>query len=92
MGDLGKIIVATGFENLPKVQQIAQFGHTGQDTLYHTPMYPYLHRLTYTSSAWENVLALPPYPVNTKDFNPKGLEKAEMYVDNRYDIIASLSA
>ena len=28
-GDLGKIIVATGFEKLPKVQKIAQSGHTG---------------------------------------------------------------
>ena len=29
LGDLGKIIVATGFKNMPKVQQIAQSGHTG---------------------------------------------------------------
>ena len=28
MGDLGKIIVATGFEWLPKVQKITQSGHT----------------------------------------------------------------
>ena len=28
-GQLGQIIVATGFENLPKVQKIAQSGHTG---------------------------------------------------------------
>ena len=28
MGDLGKISVATGFEKLPKVQKIAQSGHT----------------------------------------------------------------
>ena len=28
MGDLGKVIVATGFEWLPKVQKIAQSGHT----------------------------------------------------------------
>ena len=27
-GDLGKIIVATGFKKLPKVQYIAQSGHT----------------------------------------------------------------
>ena len=27
-GDLGKIIVATGLELLPKVQTIAQSGHT----------------------------------------------------------------
>ena len=30
VGDLGKIIVATGFEWLPKVQKIAQSGHTAQ--------------------------------------------------------------
>ena len=29
VGDLGKIIVATGFENLTKVQKIAKSGHTG---------------------------------------------------------------
>ena len=29
VGDLGKIIVATCFEWLPKVQKIAQSGHTG---------------------------------------------------------------
>ena len=28
LGDLGKITVATGFEWFPKVQTIAQFGHT----------------------------------------------------------------
>ena len=28
MGDLGKIIFATNFEWLPKVQKIAQSGHT----------------------------------------------------------------
>ena len=28
MGDLGKLIVAKGFEKLPKVQYIAQSGHT----------------------------------------------------------------
>ena len=27
VGDLGKIIAAQGFENLPKVQEIAQSGH-----------------------------------------------------------------
>ena len=31
MGDLGKIIVATGIEWLPKKQKIAQSGHTGSD-------------------------------------------------------------
>ena len=28
--DLGILIVAKGFKNLPKVQKIAQSGHTGQ--------------------------------------------------------------
>ena len=31
VGDLGKIIVATVFEWLPKVQKIAQSGHTDYD-------------------------------------------------------------
>ena len=30
VGDLGKIIVAKGFKKLPKVQKIAQSGHSGQ--------------------------------------------------------------
>ena len=29
LGDLGKLIVAKGFEKLPKVQKMAQSGHTG---------------------------------------------------------------
>ena len=29
MGDLGKFIAAKGFKKLPKVQKIAQYGHTG---------------------------------------------------------------
>ena len=29
VGDLGKFIVAKGFKKLPKVQKIAQSGHTG---------------------------------------------------------------
>ena len=29
-GDLGKLIVAAGFEKLPKVQLIAKSGHTGK--------------------------------------------------------------
>ena len=32
MGDLGKIIVAKGFEKLPKVQKIAKSGHTDHKT------------------------------------------------------------
>ena len=31
VGNLGKIIVATSLEWLPKVQKIAQSGHTGLD-------------------------------------------------------------
>ena len=31
VGDLGKIIVATSFEWLPKVQKIAKSGHTAQN-------------------------------------------------------------
>ena len=31
MGDLGKLIVAKGFEKLPKVHEIAQSGHTDSD-------------------------------------------------------------
>ena len=30
MGNLGKIIVATGFKKVPKVQLFAQSGHTGR--------------------------------------------------------------
>ena len=29
VGDLGKLIVGKGFKKLPKVQKIAQSGHTG---------------------------------------------------------------
>ena len=36
MGHLGKIIVAKGFEKLPKVQQIAQSGHTAQNKWHQT--------------------------------------------------------
>ena len=31
MGDFGKLIVAKGFKNLPKVQYIAQSGYTDSD-------------------------------------------------------------
>ena len=34
VGNLGKMIVATGFELLPKVQKIAQSGHTDGETIY----------------------------------------------------------
>ena len=33
VGDLGKIILATIFKRLPKVQKIAQSGHTGAESL-----------------------------------------------------------
>ena len=29
VGDLGKLFLPKGFKKLPKVQKIAQFGHTG---------------------------------------------------------------
>ena len=32
VGNLGKLIIATSFKNLPKVQLIAQSGHTGHHT------------------------------------------------------------
>ena len=31
-GDLGKLIVAEGFKKFPKVQKIAQYGHTASGT------------------------------------------------------------
>ena len=34
VGNLGKIIVAKGFEKLPKVQQIATSGHTTLDFIF----------------------------------------------------------
>ena len=36
VGDLGKLIVATGFEWLPKVQKIANSGHTDSCSLPNT--------------------------------------------------------
>ena len=35
VGDLGKLIVAKGFKNLPKVQKIARSGHTACETSSH---------------------------------------------------------
>ena len=32
--DFGKLIVAKGFENMPKLQNIAQSGHTGAYAFY----------------------------------------------------------
>ena len=37
MGDLGKLIVAKGFEYRPKVQLIAQSGHTAFKAHSHSP-------------------------------------------------------
>ena len=37
VGNLGKIIVATGFEWLPKVQKIAQSGHTAAISKHRQP-------------------------------------------------------
>ena len=34
VGDLGKLIVAKGFEKFPKVQWIAQSGHTDHNALF----------------------------------------------------------
>ena len=36
VGDLGKLIVAKGFKKLPKVQKIANSGHTGCEVQSHT--------------------------------------------------------
>ena len=33
VGDLGQLVVAKGFEKLPKVQKIAKSGHTAPDKL-----------------------------------------------------------
>ena len=41
VGDLGELIVATGFEKLPKVQKIAQCGHTGHFSHWQSPHYSY---------------------------------------------------
>ena len=37
MRDLGKLIVAKGFKKLPKVQKIAQSGHTGSGLCLNNP-------------------------------------------------------
>ena len=38
VGDLSKIIVATGFKRLPEVQKFAQSGHTAADPFqFHSP-------------------------------------------------------
>ena len=44
VGELGKIIVATGFEQLPKVQKFAQSGHTDRI------LPPHFLTLLYTTS------------------------------------------
>ena len=48
VGDLGKIIVATGFEWLPKVQKIAQSGHTGVTYMRHMYTHPFTHTPSHT--------------------------------------------
>ena len=50
MVNLGKIIVATGFEWLPKVQKIAQSGHTGLDMPFSTQVVSLLQYLFYKPS------------------------------------------
>ena len=42
VGDLGKIIIATGFEWLPKVQKIAQSGHTAHRSTWLSLLFQYL--------------------------------------------------
>ena len=37
VGELGKLIVAKGFEKLPKIQKIAKSGHTAQRVLDASP-------------------------------------------------------
>ena len=39
VGDLGQLVVAKGFKKLPKVQKIAQSGHTALHTLYSSRWY-----------------------------------------------------
>ena len=39
--DLGKLIVAKGFEKLPKLQNIAQSGHTGAYAFYWSVLFTY---------------------------------------------------
>ena len=45
VGNLGKLIVVTGFEKLPKVQLIAQSGHTDSRALSHTENFQRYFRL-----------------------------------------------
>ena len=63
MGDLGKLIVAKDFKNLPKVQQIAQSGHTTWDPLVY-----------YASVPWNKSISLSlnfaKYPLATITFSP----------------------
>ena len=44
VGDLGELIVAKGFEKLPKVHYIAQSGHTGHQAS--KPIYSNCLRIT----------------------------------------------
>ena len=44
VGDLGKLIVTTGFEKLSKVQKIAQSGHTNQRAQKFLPSQSFLMR------------------------------------------------
>ena len=39
VGDLGKLIYAKGFKQLPKVQKIAQSGHTEHPPIFKTLMH-----------------------------------------------------
>ena len=55
VGDLGKIIVAKCFEWLPKVQKIAQSGHTGISLHFNAPYSSYCVFSYLVSFCWEQV-------------------------------------
>ena len=52
MGDLDKTIVAKGFKKLPKVQQIAQSGHTARNKNVTRSLWKFLTIIFY----WNDVL------------------------------------
>ena len=48
--DLGKLFVAKGFKELPKVQKIASSGHTALISAQGVNLFVFIHRLTVRSS------------------------------------------
>ena len=64
VGDLGKLIVAKGFKKLPKVQKIANSGHTGYSVHEHL-----FSRTLYSSKSYLNIFLL---IVNNKARWPSG--------------------